>query len=202
MVEQQIHANATGDHIAYFGYGSLVNQATHRTDIVGFKRAQLSGWRRGFFDRGPGKFGPVAILSVFPNENCQIDGLLVIDRMENLGAIDLREARYNRQQLDHNTLKLMTPDNQDGIWPDLAVHLYVAKPAKSTQNTVKCLILRSYLDAVMQGYLDVFGRGGLERFVATTDNFDLGIHEDRRNPIYPRAVVTTTRQRALFDQLV
>ena len=46
-----------GALIAYFGYGSLVNRATLRTNVVGAGRARLKGWRREWQGRGTRRRG-------------------------------------------------------------------------------------------------------------------------------------------------
>ena len=64
------------------------------------------------------------------------------------------------------------------------------------------MILQSYLDAVMQGFLAVHGEAGLRRFLAETHGFvETPIRPDRENPAYPRAVSLSDAERALFDAL-
>jgi hypothetical protein len=60
-------------------------------------------------------------------------------------------------------------------------------------------ILLSYLDTVVQGYLREFGEAGAARFFETTTGWEAGIHDDRTDPVYPRAQDTTDRERALVD---
>ena len=64
------------------------------------------------------------------------------------------------------------------------------------------VILRSYLDVVMQGFLHVFGSDGAAQFVRTTDGWDIPIRDDRAAPIYPRAQVLTAEETALVDALL
>ncbi len=185
-------------YIAYFGYGSLVNRATHQTDIADFSKVRLKGWRRQWLSRLRADIGPVAMLSVVPDMQCEIEGLVVTDHAHNLPAVDAREIRYNRQVLQADDLKYINGGNGNNI----PVNIYVAKPVETVGTQIKGRILRSYLDAVMQGYHNKFGRDGLHRFVQTTSNFDVGVREDRANPFYPRPVTTTAKERALFDTLV
>ncbi len=190
-------------HIAYFGYGSLVNRATHRTDIVDFSRVSLKGWRRQWLSRPPGKFGHVALLSVIQDFDSEIDGLMVLDYARNLPALDEREIRYDRKSVDQINLKEMEQDtiSKPRLNKDIKVNIYVAKEIAIINEPAKSRILRSYLDAVMQGYLNKFGREGLDRFLQSTDNFEIGIREDRNQPVYTRPVALPARERSLFDQL-
>lgn len=190
-------------HIAYFGYGSLVNQATHRTDIAHYSKVRLKGWRRHWLPRSNGFGGPAALLSVVRDADSEIEGLVVTDFARNLPALDERERNYKREELPVSSLTI--PDNQknaefDGIKsPKAQIYVATQKPEYTASNESK--ILRSYLDAVMQGYLNNFGREGLLRFIETTDNFEIGILEDRGGPRYPRSVLISSSERQLFDEL-
>ncbi len=181
--------------IAYFGYGSLVNRATHRTAIVDAMPARLAGWRR-FWRARPDMPGfPAALLTVRPQADAACDGLLVVDRAENLAAVDAREARYRRVPLSPAALDLA------GVLPrDCPVYVYEAVPDLPLHPEPP-KILRSYLDAVMQGFLVEHGEDGLRRLVAETEGFDTPIHEDRHAPVYPRAVALSAAEEDLFDRL-
>ena len=184
--------------IGYFGYGSLVNAATLRTPHVAAHRATLRGWRRRWLSR-PSGVGPglartdLAFLSVVPDGGTAIEGLVVVDHLSSLASLDEREALYERRDahVDCGAAGWHHPD------PPRAF-LYVADEPPARE----AFILRSYLDAVMQGYLTQFGEAGLRRFVETTDGFELPLLEDRESPVYPRHVATNASERAQFDALV
>ncbi|MDD9909932.1 MAG: gamma-glutamylcyclotransferase [Ahrensia sp.] len=196
-------AQARDDLIAYFGYGSLVNLNTLRTDYVSAYPATLRGWERVWLPRPKlaGSFAPVeglAFLSARPNPASVIDGMIVIDRAASLPALDQREALYRRHRIDMAQLTLVSPAHEAAT--NLPLFMYVADVELADQPAPQ--ILRSYLDAVFQGYLMHFGPDGVRRFINTTANFDLAITEDRDAPIYPRAVATTDEELSLFDQLL
>ncbi len=196
-IENAIDEAAQGGLVAYFGYGSLVNRATHRTEIVSAVPARLRGWRRAWRPRPDMPGFPAALLTVVPEEGAVCDGLLVFDRAENLAAVDAREARYNRHHVQVDTLEFVAGDAEI----DCPVYVYVADETLPP-HAEPPLILRSYLDAVMQGFLVEHGEEGLRRFVAETANFDTPFHEDREAPVYPRAVVLSDAERLLFDSLL
>ena len=189
------------ERMAYFGYGSLVNLQTLRTPFIAAIPARVTGWRRCWLARPEGVGAglartDLAFLSVRPDAGTVIEGLVVVDHLSSLAALDAREALYARQEIP---VALVEAASEPwGVPSPDSAFLYVADAPPAQTGS----ILRSYLDAVMQGYLTQFGEAGLERFVATTDNFGLPVLEDRDAPIYPRAVVTTPQQRALFDALV
>lgn len=182
--------------MAYFGYGSLVCRATHRTEIVHAVPARLNGWRRYWRPRPDMPGFPAALLTVREEAGAGCDGLLVFDRAENLAAIDAREARYRRVAVEPGALALR------GERPaDCPVWLYVAQE-ELPPHPEPPTILQSYLDAVMLGFLREHGEAGLDRFLTETHLFHLPIHADRQAPIYPRAVALEAELAGRFDALL
>ncbi len=191
------------DQFVYFGYGSLVNRTTHHSAVAEFINVRLSGWRRHWLPRPASKSGHVALLSAYPDPNGKIDGLLVVDLTKNLPALNAREVRYDRIEIEYNVFSAKSPKNKvDCAIPATPVNIYRAKHLSYFDDSGKCKILRSYLDTVMQGYLNEFGLEGLLHFINSTDNFEIGIREDRHNPVYSRPVSLNFRERAQFDLLV
>jgi len=201
--------------VGYFGYGSLVNRTTLRTEVVAAFPARLKGWHRTWRPRPdmgptPGVALPdgltPSLLSAHPAPqqapDRAIDGLLVIDFAANLPEIDSREFRYHRRDITFAELEFGSgvPSQVTDFTLDsgLDLHVYEARiehpPAQGHSP-----ILRSYLDAVMQGFLREFGEEGVHRFVTETDAFHTPIHEDRHAPLYPRAVTLSHAETELFD---
>jgi len=186
--------------IGYFGYGSLVNRDTLRTDIVAAYPARVSGWRRVWLPRPANapKFAGVgpAVLTVERAEGHEIDGMLVIDRVENIASVDERENIYRRVQLGSAELTFYGDVPPSGV----PLHIY-ERNYEPEVDMPPSPILRSYLDAVFQGYFRTFGEDGLRRFVDETSGFGLPIHEDRLSPAYPRAIELASREKQLFDMI-
>ena len=190
------------DQIAYFGYGSLVNLATLRTPFVAHYAASLKGWRRCWLARPkvPGSFAPIdnlAFLSAYPDPATTIDGLMIVDSATSLPQLDERERLYERLPLERGNLHFSSADQPASPMP-----LYIYSADRTQHVADRPRILRSYLDAVFQGFYRNFGVDGLERFIETTDGFDLPILEDREEPLYPRAVELSGVERRLFDNLL
>jgi hypothetical protein len=182
--------------VAYFGYGSLVNRATLRTDIVEIVPARLLGWRRCWRPRPDMPGFPAALLTVRREPDAVCDGVLIVDRAANLAAVDAREARYRRVRLEKAEIETSAIFDEE-----LPTYVYEAE-AELPPHPEPPLILQSYLDAVMQGFLDVHGEEGLRRFLAETHGFtEIAIRQDRKSPFYPRAVLLSDAERALFDAL-
>ncbi|WP_367714591.1 gamma-glutamylcyclotransferase [Nitratireductor sp. GISD-1A_MAKvit] len=136
----------------------------------------------------------LALLSVRRDPDSVIDGLLVIDQAQNLPSVDLREQLYRRVPLVLADLEL------SGSLPrGCPVYVY---EASMVHPPVRLDIIQSYLDAVLQGFLREFGRGGVERFIAETEGFDARLIADRKKPNYPRSVVLGAEEEVYFDALI
>ncbi|MGY9049387.1 hypothetical protein P775_21340 [Puniceibacterium antarcticum] len=170
----------------FFGYGSLVNRRTHIYDPAFPARAK--GWRRAWRctpDREP------AFLTVIPDADCEIEGLVAGVPDQDWSALDLRETNYDRLPAS------------DCVTHDLGDHADVA--IYSIPEHTRHLpdedhpVLLSYLDVVLQGYLTEFGRDGADRFLATTTGWEAPILNDRASPRYPRAQSLSTDERDYVD---
>jgi len=186
-------------NISYFGYGSLVNLNTLRTPYIDAIPAQLSGWRRLWVVRPPTddvgtEDGAIAFLSVERHRETTIQGMVVLDYESSLPSLDQRESLYDRHKVEKKHLEGI--DRSE--WNETAdVFVYVHKPALKAKKV--SFILRSYLDAVSQGFLAHFGEEGVWNFKRTTQNFHFPILEDRDSPIYPRPVELSRAEESMFD---
>ncbi|RME15462.1 MAG: gamma-glutamylcyclotransferase [Alphaproteobacteria bacterium] len=169
----------------FFGYGSLVNTATH--DFPDPQPARLAGWRRQWV-RATTR--PVTFLSVRPDPDCAIEGITAAVPGADWAALDAREAAYDRLPLPPEALAPA---------PDAPVSVYRAKPALIGPPSPDHPILLSYLDTVIAGFLALFGEAGVARFFATTEGWEAPILDDRAAPRYPRATPPDGAVRALVD---
>ena len=157
----------------FFGYGSLVNLSTHEYQDP--KAASLSGWRRIWLNN---YMRDAAFLSVHPAEGAEIDGIIARVPDADWIALDARETGYDRLDATDQLLVDLEPT------VDCAV--YVVPRTRVTDTGKKSPILLSYLDVVLQGFMQIYGSDGLDHFFATTDSWDRPVHNDRHKPIYPR----------------
>ncbi len=170
----------------FFGYGSLVNCATH--DYVSPAPATITGWRRVWRHVEGRK---VAFLTVTPCETTEIDGLIAEVPDGDWAALDVREHNYDRvpaQRVSHD-LRVVSD-----------IHIYYAPPERHRSATTAHPILLSYIDVVVQGYLREFGEAGVARFFETTDGWDAPVLDDRNDPIYPRHQRLTGEETRLTDE--
>ena len=180
------------DLVAYFGYGSLVNPHTLRTSYLDIVPATLKGWRRHWQTSVAEPNRGIALLSIHQQPHVDIHGMIVVDRLANLPAVDEREIGYERIALSPSDLVIQGNVNL----PD---QLYVYVGIEEGGNREQGDLLQSYLDAVLQGFALEYGDEGVRHFVETTIGFDRAIVADRDNPQYPRSVTLTESQQQLID---
>lgn len=174
------------DDTFFFGYGSLVNRATHRFDVA--HRARITGWRRAW--RGtPAR--AVAFLTVVPDPDTCIDGLIAAVPGEDWADLDHREHGYDRVPVSPLV------DHPLPHRPEIAI--YAIPPGHHHPPSAQHPILLSYVDVVMQGYFNEFGTAGLADFIATTDGWHAPVMDDRANPVYPRHQALDTKARRMVD---
>ncbi len=176
-------------HAYFFGYGSLVNRDTHH--FQGVHRARLKGWRRVWRHT---MLRPVAYLTVVPDADTEIDGLIAEVPHDDWAALDVRERAYDRVAANHQVTHPLPHA------PEIAV--YTIPDGKHGYPSETFPVLLSYIDVVVQGYLREFGADGVRRFIETTDGWDVPVLDDRGAPIYPRHRVLDSAERALVDDLL
>tara|TARA_R110002110_G_scaffold87967_34_gene229208 strand:+ start:399 stop:1010 length:612 start_codon:yes stop_codon:yes gene_type:complete len=169
----------------FFGYGSLVNCDTHV--YIDTHPAFLHGWRRDWV-RTDGR--DTVFLTVKRDITCSIDGLIAAVPDADWNALDLRETGYARLSSGGAVKHPVDPA------PDIE---HYAVPPDHIRASGDHVILLSYLDVVVQGYLREFGHNGVQRFFDTTDGWDTPILNDRENPRYPRHKVLSPDETALVD---
>lgn len=174
-------------HPAFFGYGSLVNRATH--DHAPAQPARLSGWRRVWRQT---RLRPYAFLSAEPAPGVGIDGILAAVPGGDWAALDAREAAYDRRALPPASVADPAP------WAGTIAIYAVSDRHAAPAGTAHPLLL-SYLDTVVQGFLREWGPEGAAGFFATTAGWDTAILDDRAAPVYPRHQPLTPAERAIVD---
>lgn len=168
-----------------FGYGSLVNRATH--DYASAHPAHIAGWRR-VWRHVEGR--SVAFLTVERSDGAVIDGLIAGVEEKDWPALDLREQSYLRET---------ARDVSHPLAPDTDVRIYHAPSDLHRPIDGRHPILLSYLDVVVQGFAREFGEDGVQRFFQTTDGWDAPILDDRSAPRYARHQRLTEDQRSMTD---
>lgn len=171
----------------FFGYGSLVNRATHAFEDA--HCAQLTGWRRAWRHTN---LRPVAFLTAVPaTPDSVIDGLVAHVPGDDWAALDDREHAYDRNPV--------TDHVRHDVGRPVHVQVYAIPQGKHGVPDRAHPVLLSYIDVVVQGYLREFGAAGVQRFFDTTDGWEAPIMDDRAAPIYGRHQRLSPEERLLVD---
>lgn len=171
--------------VEIFGYGSLVNRGTLPPHIDVRPKA-VRGWRRAWRASSVGAKGGACALSVVPDPDAIIEGLVV--RFDDLvwPIIRTREKNYDILHLD---------DEPDVI-------LFRARAEVDRFGDAHHPIHMSYIDVTLQGFLREFGEDGAARFMATTQGWHVPIVNDRAAPNYPRAQLLSNAEQIKVDALL
>tara|TARA_R110002073_G_scaffold77480_2_gene187637 strand:+ start:581 stop:1141 length:561 start_codon:yes stop_codon:yes gene_type:complete len=169
----------------FFGYGSLVNLNTHQYPSA--QLAKLRGWRRAWVRTAA---RDVVFLTVAPDPASTIDGVIAAVPNGDWLALDAREYGYARHSSGGAVAHNLTPT------PDIA---HYAIPPEATGAPGNHVILLSYLDVVVQGFLHLYGEQGVAQFFDTTDGWETPVLNDRSDPVYPRHQVLKTAETDLVD---
>ncbi len=168
-----------------FGYGSLVNRATH--DFQAVHLAELRGWRRAWRHT---TLREVAFLNAVPAPGSTIKGLIVgVANSE--ASLDRREYAYSRTDVSDNV--------DHPLERPIEIEVFAIPQGLHEKPSGDHVILLSYIDVVVQGYLREYGEAGVQDFFETTDGWDARIIDDRAAPRYPRHQVLDADQVALTD---
>jgi len=171
------------DRAFFFGYGSLVNRATHAYSDA--HRASAKGWRRAWRHS---KLRPVSFLTAVPCAQSEIDGLIAHVPGDDWAALDERERAYARVPAEDMVAHPL-PE------PPGSIAIYAIPDGHHSDPSDENPILLSYLDVVIQGFLREFGEGGAARFFETTSGWDAPVLDDRARPVYPRHQSLTASER-------
>ena len=166
---------------SFFGYGSLVNLATH--EYAAPRRATLRGWRRVWHGT---HLREVSYLSVIRDDATTLHGVIAGVPNDDWAALDAREAAYQRHDVSH------------AVDHSAPTAVYQVRPEHIAPKDAHPILL-SYVDVVVQGYLHLFGEDGVAHFFDTTDGWDAPILDDRADPIYPRHQSLTKQELGIVD---
>ncbi|MFX0542844.1 gamma-glutamylcyclotransferase family protein [Roseovarius sp. S4756] len=174
-------------HAYFFGYGSLVNRDTH--SFKNAHPARLKGWRRAW---RPTNLREVAFLSVVPDEECWLHGLIAPVPDADWHALDIREGAYDRVPAAHMV------EHPLPHAPQIAV--YAVPGEHDAEGPQGHHVLLSYIDVVVQGYLREFGSEGAQHFFDTTGGWNVDVLDDRADPRYPRACRLRKAETEVVDE--
>jgi hypothetical protein len=112
-------------------------------------------------------------LGVVFREDATTNGVLVMVAEKSLPKFDEREVKYTRNLLPHDAIEIVR--HKDRARPEFCLHpedkVWTYVVDQPLEPTCPLPIAQSYVDVVMEGFLD-FGEDFAREFVRTTKNWD------------------------------
>jgi len=170
------------------GYGSLMEDDSRKRtspDAGPAHPVELSGFRRGWFERGDSTGFSTTYLGVRPDAGSRINAVAYEVAVEELAATDARESSYCRTAVP---LEHLSPREASFALPAGAqAWIYATDPRRIAPPDARYPIVQSYVDVFLSGCLEQEERFHLEGFarecIATTGGWSEHWVNDR---IYPR----------------
>jgi hypothetical protein len=176
---------STSDTVAYFGYGSLVNELTwlqsERRHPERYP-VEVQNWTREWGHCVDTPHGPGCVLTAVERAGSRIQGILIRCHTADLAQVDAREAGYDRVELPHRDVLTSIGDLPEKLY------IYKSKSSHYRPGGVDYPIWFSYAEAVLHGFLSVFKAEGVDRFIESTGGWTVPVIDDRDNPQYRRSL--------------
>jgi glutathione-specific gamma-glutamylcyclotransferase len=183
----------TIDKIAYFGYGSLVNELTWARPYK-MEPAELRNWAREWNHCVDTPFGRVCALTVSRSDFGRVQGVFIRSTRSEIIEVDDREIGYVREAIPPSDIVT----HKSSLPPELYIYRSEERFRRGASDEYPLWL--SYVDCVIVGYLKVFGKGGVDTFIASTEGWRGPILDDRAKPLYPRAVRLSEEERQFIDE--
>jgi glutathione-specific gamma-glutamylcyclotransferase len=180
-------ASSTSNAVAYFGYGSLVNELTwlqsERRHPERYP-VDVQNWTRQWGHCLDTPRGSGCVLTAVERAGSRIQGILICCDAGDLAEIDAREDGYDRIALPRRDVL-----SSLGNLPE-KLYIYKSKPSQYRPGSVNYPIWYSYAEAVLHGFLTVFKTAGVDAFIRSTSGWTVPVIDDRDKPQYRRALKT------------
>jgi Gamma-glutamyl cyclotransferase, AIG2-like len=192
---------ATSAAVAYFGYGSLVNELTwlqsERRHPERYP-VEIENWTREWGHCVDTPAGPMCVLTAVERAGCRIQGILIRCDAADLAQIDAREDGYDRIELPRRDVLSPVGDLPEKLY------IYQSRSPHYRRGGVDFPIWFSYIETVLHGFLSVFKTEGVDAFIRSTSGWTAPVIDDRDNPNYRRSPkgLISANERLYIEQKV
>jgi len=184
------------------GYGSLINMDSISKTLRNLDNTQINillveilGMKRGWFVESS-KVNFTA-LGVVKKLISKFNGTLIGPlSKKQINELDKREMKYRRIKIEKENVKII---KQNISIPRGSIWIYVAKNKKSSSNN--CPIIQTYVDVIINSSLKL-SKSFTEEFIKTTTNWNGIWINDRRSPIYQRAMSLSRKEENKIDKIL
>jgi hypothetical protein len=170
--------------VAYFGYGSLVNELTWLPSERRHPKrrpVEVQNWSREWGHCVETPRGRGCVLTAKEQAGSRIQGLVILCDAADLAQVDAREAGYDRVELPRQDVLSPVSDLPEKLY------IYKSKPAHYQPGGGDYPIWFSYAEAVLHGFMSAFKAEGADAFIRSTSGWSAPIIDDRNNPRYRRS---------------
>lgn len=182
------------DDVAFFGYGSLVNELTWARPYEMIP-SRLSGWKREWKHCVGTPWGNVCALTAVPSNGASIHGVFIKSDRAELAVLDEREIGYTRSELPQSS-RLSEANLPERLF------IYSSKPEVYRNGSADYPLWMSYIEVVTHGFWRVFGEAGVDEFIGSTGGWEAPIIDDRKRPRYPRTIVLSALERCSIENKI
>jgi hypothetical protein len=176
--------SSASDTVAYFGYGSLVNELTwlqsERRHPERYP-VEVQNWTREWGHCVDAAHGPGCVLTAVERAGSRIQGILICCDAADLAQIDAREDGYDRVELQRQDVLSSVSNLPEKLY------IYKSKSPHYRPGGADYPIWYSYAEAVLHGFLSVFKTEGVDAFIRSTSGWTVPVIDDRDNPQYRRS---------------
>jgi glutathione-specific gamma-glutamylcyclotransferase len=176
--------SSTSATVAYFGYGSLVNELTwlqsERRHPERYP-VEIANWSREWGHCVDTPRGPMCVLTAVEQAGSRIQGILIRCDAADLAQIDAREDGYDRIELPRRDVLSPVGDLPEKLY------IYKSRSPHYRPGGVDFPIWFSYVEAVLHGFLSVFKTEGVDAFIRSTSGWTVPVVDDREDPQYGRS---------------
>ena len=185
----------TSNSVAFFGYGSLVNEFTWSRDYDS-QPLEIRNWIREWRHCVDAPFGRTCALTVTRRPNSRLQGILIRCNADELAQIDEREIGYERVELSHHDVVSVVENLPKRLY------IYTSMPDYNRWGSWEYPIWFSYAEVVLYGYLKVFEKEGVDKFIHSTSGWMAPILDDRKAPRYPRISKLPMEDRTFIERKI
>jgi hypothetical protein len=174
----------TSAPVAYFGYGSLVNELTWlQSERFHADRhpVEVQNWTREWRHCIDTPHGPGCVLTAVRAAGSRIQGILIRCDAADLAQVDAREDGYDRVALPRRDVLTAVGDLPENLY------IYTSKSLHYRAGDAGYPIWFSYAETVLHGFLSVFENEGVDRFIQSTTGWTAPVVDDRHDPQYRRS---------------
>jgi hypothetical protein len=159
---------------------------------------RIRGWQRSWGHCMETPAGRVCALTITPNSDGEVAGIVIRRYRSLLSRLDKRERQYKRIQLsldDDDVSHLHQIGKVD-------IFTYTSEPPFYRTGDKEFPIWRSYVECVLAGFIYIGGYEAAQEFIASTGGWEAPILNDSLARRYRPSYIISTRVQLIVENLI